>query len=87
MLIPKTLDFHGLIALESPIAGESEALHYSIQCSRPDWEPIEVWVRPSDRLLLRATWPVLNGYYQLVEYEERTPSHPDGQALEIIRGD
>ena len=86
VLIPRSMEFEGLVQLESPIAGETEALKYRILCSRPDWEPIEVWVRAQDRLLLRAAWPVLDGYYQLVEYEERTPSHPDGQGLKIVRG-
>ena len=84
-LMPRTLEFAGPVTLEPAIRTETEALHYRILCSRPDWEPMELLVRPHDRLLLRASWPVLDAYYELVEYEERTPSHPDGQGLQIVR--
>lgn len=85
VVVPRTLEFAGPVNLEPPVGEESEALHYRILCSRPDWEPMDVLVRPQDRLLLRASWPVLDAYYELVEYEERTPSHPDGQAMPIVR--
>ena len=86
-VIPRTLEFGGAVELDPPVLSEEEALHYRVLCSRPDWEPLDLWVRPSDRLLLRAAWPVLDGYYELVEYEERTPSHPDHQALPVVRPD
>ncbi|MEM1248662.1 MAG: hypothetical protein AAGA81_16555 [Acidobacteriota bacterium] len=85
VIVPRTLEFAGAVRLEPPVLEETEALHYRMLCSRPDWEPMEVLVRARDRLLLRASWPVLDAYYELVEYEERTPSHVDGQGLPIVR--
>ena len=86
-VIPRTLEFGGLIDLDPPVVGETEALLYRVHCSRPDWPPLDLWVRRSDRLVLRAAWPVVSAYYELVEYEERTPSHADNQALPIVRPD
>jgi len=60
------IEFVEQTELEVP-AGVFTVGHHRVHLSNPDWPPLEIWVTPEDKQLVRLAWPVTESRYDLVE--------------------
>jgi hypothetical protein len=65
----KTLTSLGAETITVP-AGAFDAWRFSISLDEPGFDPIHVWVRRPDYLLIKAEWGLLDSVYVLSELDE-----------------
>lgn len=70
-VVYKDLEYVGQGRCETPVGGFT-AEHFRIHPvmgAMAAWPPLELWVTPRDRLLLRLRWELLQSTYELVELD------------------